>query len=81
MYDVWVFLQVRVQDDLHLDHLGREPTGFEGMFFVDEFDSDDRLGCVYGYGFADGSVCALADGFAHEAEREIGWEGSDLTLS
>lgn len=50
------------------------------MFFVDEFDSDDWLVCVYGDGSADGSVCALADGFADETEGEIRGEGRDLTL-
>lgn len=69
-----------MQYDLHLDHLWCEPAGLKGMFFVDEFDSDDWLVCVYGDGSADGSVCALADGFADETEGEIRGEGRDLTL-
>jgi len=69
-----------MQYDLHLDHLGREPACLKGMFFVDEFDSDDWLGCVYGDGSADGSVCALTNGFADETEGEVRREGRNLTL-
>jgi hypothetical protein len=78
--DVWVLLEVRVQDDLHLDLPGREAALLKGMFLVYEFDGDDGLGCIYGYGFADGSVGALADCFADEAEGQVCGQGSDLTL-
>jgi hypothetical protein len=50
------------------------------MFLVDELDSDDGLGCIYGYCFADGSVCALADGLADKAEGKVGRQRSDLAL-
>jgi hypothetical protein len=60
-----------VQHDLHLDLLGREAALLKGMFLIDEFDGDDGLGRIDGYGFADGGVCALADCFAYEAEGEV----------
>jgi hypothetical protein len=60
--------------------LGREATLLKGMFFVDEFDGNDGLGRIDGYGFANGSVCALADCLADEAEGEICGQRSDLTL-
>jgi hypothetical protein len=69
-----------VQDNLHFDLLGREATLLKGMFLVDEFDGDDGLGRIDGYGFADRSVCALADCFADEAEGEVRGQRSDLTL-
>ena len=71
MYDVLVFFEVRVEDDFHLDLLGAEAPLPEGMFLVDEFDRDDGFRRVDGYGFADGCVCALTDGFADEAERKV----------
>lgn len=50
------------------------------MFLVDEFYCDDGFGRVGGHGFADGCVCALADGFADEAEGKVRGERSDLAL-
>jgi hypothetical protein len=50
------------------------------MLLVDELDCDDGLGRIDGDGFADGGVCALADGFADEAEGEVCGERSDLAL-
>lgn len=52
MYDVLVFAEVLVQDDLHLDLLRREAALLECMFLVDEFDRDDRFGFIVGYSFA-----------------------------
>jgi len=62
-----------VQDDLHLNLLGRKAAMLESVLLVDELDSDDGLGRIYGCGFADGGICALADGFAYEAEGEVRW--------
>lgn len=50
------------------------------MFLVDEFDCDDGFGRVDGDGFANGCVCALADGFADEAEGEVRGKRGDLAL-
>ena len=50
------------------------------MFLVDKLDRDDGFGRVDGYGFADGCVCALADGFADEAEGKVRGQRGDLTL-
>lgn len=69
-----------MEDDFHLDHFGREATLSKGMFFIDEFDRDDRFRRIDRYGFADGGVCALTDGFADKTEGEVGGERSDLTL-
>lgn len=69
-----------MEDDFHLDLLGREAAMLECVVFVDELYGDDGLGRIDGRGFADGSVGALADGFADEAEGEVGGKGSDLTL-
>jgi hypothetical protein len=69
-----------VQDDLHFNLLRREPTRLIGMLLVNELDSDDWLWCVHGYSFADGSVCALADGLADKSEGEIRGERRDLAL-
>jgi hypothetical protein len=63
-----------------LDLLGCEATLFKGMFFVDELYSNDRFRRIYGDGFADGSVCALADGFADKAEGKVRRKRGDLTL-
>jgi hypothetical protein len=50
------------------------------MFFVDELDRDDGFGRVQWSGFADRGVCALADGFADQAERKVCGEGRNLAL-
>lgn len=45
-----------VQGDLGLDLLRFDATEFEGMFFIYEFDGDDRLGGVLWACFADAVV-------------------------
>jgi hypothetical protein len=69
-----------VQDNFHLDLLGREAAMLECVLLVDELYGDDGLGRVDGCGFADGSVCALADGLADKSEGEIRGERRDLAL-
>lgn len=69
-----------MEDDFHLYLFRREAALSKGMFFVDELDRDDGLRRTDRYGFADGGVCALADGFADEAEGKVRGQGGDLTL-
>lgn len=69
--DVRVLFEVRVEDDLHLDLLRREAALPKGMFFVDELDRDDGFWRIDRYGFADGGVCALTDGFADEPKGKV----------
>ena len=52
MYDILMFAEVLVQDDLHLDLLRREAALLECMFLVDELDRDDGFWLVVGYSFA-----------------------------
>ena len=80
VYDVWVLLEMRVEDDLHLDLFRRKATLPKGMFFVNEFDRDDGFRRIDWYGFADGCVCALTDGFADETEGKVRGKRSDLAL-
>jgi len=52
VYDILMFAEVLVQDDLHLDLLRREAALLECMFLVDELDRDDGFWLVVGYSFA-----------------------------
>lgn len=69
-----------MKNDLHMDLLWREAAMLESVLLVDELDGDDGLGRIYGRGFADRGICALANGFAYEAERKVRGQRRDLTL-
>ena len=69
-----------VQRDFYQELFGAQAAGAEGVFFVDELHGDYWAGGVEGCCFPDGGVGAAADGFAYQAEGEVGWKGGDLGL-
>jgi hypothetical protein len=71
VYDIRMLFEVRVQLDFHLNLLRRQPSLFERMFLIDEFDGDDRFRRIDGRGFADGGICALANGLTDETKGEV----------
>ncbi len=49
--------------DFHFDLLGSKATLFEGMFFVDKLDCNDRFRSVVWYGLSD-SMTLDSDGYS-----------------